>query len=174
MTTAELVQAVWHVVRDQNESYPEATAADAVEHARNVLALPGKGGIGSFEIEDYSEPDHPDLGFAAYVAVLSATDEEIAAAVAALTETPPEHTLPDEVREQIEARGLVVSQWKITGTVVVYRTPPEVDAAPDEIVEESGPMAVVDLDTAGRVIHADVYPSMSDIEDGADIWEWAA
>lgn len=75
-----LAQAVVVVVNDQRQGdEPKMPFAEAIEHARNTLALPGKGGPGAFEIQDYG-----DGSFEAYQIVLAASDEDIAAALAEL------------------------------------------------------------------------------------------
>lgn len=75
-----LAEAVVLVVNDQRQGDdPRMPFAEAVAHARNTLALPGEGGPGAFEIQDYG-----DGSFEAYKVVLEASDEDLAAAVAEL------------------------------------------------------------------------------------------
>lgn len=78
-TTDDLRVAIAAVTADQRAGLDGITEADAVEHARNTLALPGTPrALGAVQIDgDITEPS-----YRAYVAVLSATPEALAAALA--------------------------------------------------------------------------------------------
>ncbi|MFF7293208.1 hypothetical protein ACFY9N_11820 [Microbacterium sp. NPDC008134] len=75
----DLRGAVAAVTADQREGDPDVTAADAVAHVRDTLILQGAPAVaGAMHLDgDDTEP-----AYRAYVAVLSASDDDIAAAIA--------------------------------------------------------------------------------------------
>lgn len=74
----ELRGAIASVTADQREGDPDATAADAVAHVRGTLILPG---LPSVAGAVHLDGEDTDPSYLAYVAVLTASDEDIAAAL---------------------------------------------------------------------------------------------